>query len=525
MKDPVPSVVERDGEAVSIVRWLVPLVLFSVWPFIHFANQNKHESFDPLRLAVDATVYLVIVSCLVVIVGLMVPRRRFGQIASVVAIGTVVLFTYGIIETALLGFGEGRPRYPLITWSILAFLVLFLTWRLSRHGVAVRVLTVAAVAMIILPTTELVLYHGQTASKTPVTMRLKTTLPAKAQRKPNIYFFVLDQYGRSDQLHRVTGFDNTPFLRQLETQGFFIADQSLANYGTTDISIPATLSMDYIVKPGDTVPSIRHYSHLHRGHNNVVRRFHSLGYAYAHAQSGRWTSNCGGNEDYCIVNPGRINRIGNASEVEIQLLSQTPILAVMHGLEERGLVGRIVTPRYIGVTDIMDALPVTMRQPFFLFSHILAPHAPYRYQADCSPRPLETVDMLLRSEQGGSDIEKSLYLDNLRCINRQVTSAVSRILANDPHAIVIFQADHGTGFTVDFKRTISEWNEAQILERYGILNVIRFPPECRDILYPSFSPVNTFRLVFSCIGGQPVDLLPDRVILVTYGQHEALLKS
>ena len=326
-------------------------------------------------------------------------------------------------------------------------------------------------------------------------------------------------------MHRVTGFDNTPFLRQLETYGFFIADRSLANYGTTDISIPATLSMDYIVKPGDLVPSIRHYSHLHRGHNEVVRRFRRLGYAYIHAQSGRWSSKCGGNEDYCIVNPSSIGGIGKVSEVEVHLLSQTPILTIMHGLEERGLIGRIVTQSYVGLTEIMDALPARMRQPFFLFSHIIAPHAPYRYHADCSPRTLETIDVVLRSEQGGNAVEKDLYLDNLRCINRQVISAVKRILAKDPRAIVIFQSDHGTGFSVEYSRDLSEWSDAQIMERYGILNVIRFPSECRDSLYPSFSPVNTFRLIFSCIGGQPVKLLPDRVILVTYGQHKALLRQ
>ena len=526
MKVPIPTVAKRYAEVNLTVKWLVPVVLFSVWPFIHFANQNKHESFDTLRLAADATVYVAIVSCLVVVAGMIAPRRRFGEIASVAAMGTFVLFTFGTIETTLLEFGEGRPRYSLMAWCILAILVLLPTWRLSRYRVAVRVLTVAAAVMVLLPTTELVFYHVKTALKAPpLSIHLETTLPERAKRKPNIYFFVLDQYARNDQLLQVTGFDNTPFLRHLETYGFFVADRSLANYGTTDISIPATLSMDYIVKPGDVVPSVRLYSHLFRGHNEVVRRLRRLGYSYVHAESGRWSSKCGGSEDYCIVNPSDIGGIGNASEVEIHLLSQTPILAIMHGLEERGLIGRIVTQRYAGITDIMDALPARMRQPFFLFSHIIAPHAPYRYHADCSPRALETIDVVLRKEQDGDDVEKNLYLDNLKCVNRQMIATVDDILAEDPYAIVIVQADHGTGFTVDYTRELSEWSNEQIMERHGILNVIRFPSECRDSLYSSFSPVNTFRLVFSCIGDQPVELLPDRVILVTYGQHVALLKQ
>ena len=121
MKDPGTSpVAKRHAEVVSAVKWLVPVVLFSAWPFIHFANQNKHESFDTLRLVADATVYVATMSCLVVVAGMIAPRRRFGAIASVAAMGTFVLFTYGAIETVILGFGEGRPRYSLMAWCILA---------------------------------------------------------------------------------------------------------------------------------------------------------------------------------------------------------------------------------------------------------------------------------------------------------------------------------------------------------------------------------------------------------------------
>ncbi len=322
-------------------------------------------------------------------------------------------------------------------------------------------------------------------------------------------------------MQRVIGFDNTLFLRHLETKGFFVADESLANYGMTELSVPATLNMDYIVQPGDTVLKDRFFIHLIRGHNNVVRRFRALGYAYAHAPpGGAHGFDCSDSEDHCINRSG----LGDLSEIEIYLLAQTPILAVIKGLESRDLIGNVITQPLVGITDVMDALPATMRRPFFLFSHIFAPHPPYRYHEDCSPRSVEARDMVLRGEQRGSDVEKSLYLDNLRCINKQALSAVDRILAEDPHAIVIFQGDHGTGFTVDFHKPISEWSEAQILERYGILNVVRFPPECRDRLYPSFSPVNTFRLVFSCLEGRPSELLADRSILVSYHQHGALEK-
>ncbi len=334
-----------------------------------------------------------------------------------------------------------------------------------------------------------------------------------------MYYFILDMYGRHDQLQRVLDFDNTPFLRQLQERGFFIAGESLANYGITELSVPATLAMDYIVEPGDTVLQDRFFTHLTRGHNPVVRWFRDLGYAYAHAHSsGRHGSTCGGAEDYCLDARG----LADLTETEIHLLAQTPVLAIANGLEQRGYIGQVFRHHVVGVTDVLNMLPKTMSQPFFLFSHIMAPHPPYRYHADCSPRFLTASGMSLRADRQGNDIEKPLYLDNLKCVNKQLVAVIDNILSVDPSAIVIFQGDHGSAFTVDYGKPLSEWSKAQFLERYGILNAVRFPSSCHSMLYPSFSPVNTFRLVFSCLEGGAENLLPDRAILVGYYQQKAL---
>ena len=50
---------------------------------------------------------------------------------------------------------------------------------------------------------------------------------------PNIYHFVLDFYDREDQLEQLTGFDNSPFLDDLESRGFQVADEAVASYPIT----------------------------------------------------------------------------------------------------------------------------------------------------------------------------------------------------------------------------------------------------------------------------------------------------
>ena len=50
----------------------------------------------------------------------------------------------------------------------------------------------------------------------------------------------------------------------------------------------------------------------------------------------------------------------------------------------------------------------------------------------------------------------------------------------------------------------------RIRERHAILNAYYLPGDGSKKLYPSISPVNTFRVVFSHYFGADLDLLPDR---------------
>jgi hypothetical protein len=46
-------------------------------------------------------------------------------------------------------------------------------------------------------------------------------------------------------------------------------------------------------------------------------------------------------------------------------------------------------------------------------------------------------------------------------------------------------------------------NERQIRESLGILNAFHLPPPCRAALRPDLTPINTMRIVFACLGGEP----------------------
>ena len=66
------------------------------------------------------------------------------------------------------------------------------------------------------------------------------------ENRPDIYYIILDGYAREDTLRDLYDFDNTDFINSLNALGFVVANKSISNYATTELSIASTLNMQYI---------------------------------------------------------------------------------------------------------------------------------------------------------------------------------------------------------------------------------------------------------------------------------------
>ena len=66
----------------------------------------------------------------------------------------------------------------------------------------------------------------------------------------DIYFIVLDGYGRADILANIYQYNNQPFINKLKVRGFYVAEDSYANYNQTRLSIPSSLNMEYMQNIG-----------------------------------------------------------------------------------------------------------------------------------------------------------------------------------------------------------------------------------------------------------------------------------
>jgi hypothetical protein len=314
---------------------------------------------------------------------------------------------------------------------------------------------------------------------------------------------ILDGYARQDILEQVSHYDNGPFVSALEARGFQVSTSSLTSYPRTHLSLSSTLEMDYVTEPGDDAAD--EYARLAPivvGHNRTTTRFRALGYETAYGPAGAldWSGCRPDLVDACLP----VRGTSGVGELEKALLARTPL----------GMVPLPVP--YADPLTFADGLAdpaLGIDAPFFAYQHVLSPHNPFRYRADCSPRsrPVNATSPEHRTE---------LYRTEIGCLNQLILQAIDQILERDPTAIMILQSDHGSDQLFKWVEA-DRLSRAQLRERFSTLNAMRLPARC-DADIEGEALVNTFRVVFACIEGREPELLPYRGFEVPFGRLDAL---
>ena len=422
---------------------------------------------------------------------------------------------YALATRGILANADAREAVVLaLGLGLLGGWVALVTLRPGLVPVLNNAANAGAAALLALLVPSLV---GAVRSLPPPVPAARVAVPARspaARRDPDIYFLVLDAYGRSDVLRSLYGFDNEPFLTRMERRGFYVAHRSTANYCQTALSVSATLGGRYHDRDplagSDATTRLPFRSEV--GANALAATLAARGYRLRSFATGFAVT-----DDF--PSSDRSAPAGDLTEYNSLLLDMTPAPTLLGRGAGRGAHAR----HRARIVHAFDHLPDAAGAPgpTFTFAHVVAPHPPFVFDRDgadvseASPayRLTDGKPWTAMEGHGDSADYAARYRAQAAYIGDRVEAAVDAILARSPTPpVILIQGDHGPGSHFD----PDDPNPNDLDERFGILNLALIPGGADRLFYPTITPVNTFRLLCDHLFGTDRGPLPDRNYYSSY---------
>ncbi len=421
--------------------------------------------------------------------------RDWRRTALISTILLILFFSYGHVYLLLKGVNVNLFRHRTLVplWFGLAALMI---WCASRKSLnitsATYTLNIVGLFLLILPLIQLTSFFVQSRTSQTSAEKNKSALNLKVSgQPPDIYYIILDGYGRSDILKSQFGYDNSDFLNALRNLGFFVADCAQSNYAQTQLSLASSLNSNYIDSLSDRFVS---GSDDRTGldaliHHGLVRQsLEKAGYKTVAFATGFLATELS-DADYFL---GPQRSLGELNEFE-SLLMETTFARLIQDSNRFGMQNsgsELYRQRTLFALDKLDKLSY-IKGPKFVFVHLVIPHPPYVFGP--TGGPVEPADVGTTKTQVGA----SHYRDQAVYISNRMMEIVPKIIANSTTPpIIVIQGDHGP--------TVPSSPQARMRN----LNVY-YLPGANAPIYSTITPVNTFRIIFNAYFGQNLELLED----------------
>jgi hypothetical protein len=494
-------------------------LLFAAFPVLYLLAHNVEERIswgDALRplglvLGVAAAVFVVASAA----------YRDAKKAALAVSPLALLFFSYGRASAALeghrlIGVAVGRPAVLLTAWIAMGLLILIWTARARRWiPELTKVLNAVGLGLVLLNLATVVVYqanvrHAERAAINASAAGLQGTLPDRDEARafqrlerrapPNIYYIVVEEYGGAGALRDLFGFDNSAFVGALRRRGLYVAEDATANYPRTSLSVASSMNLEYLEfltdKLGPSTGDTRPLDDLTK-YNRMGRFLKSIGYRYIHVGSWWHQTKQSPEADENIV-------FGGHSEFTSALFD-TSALAPVGNEDRRRTEWKRAQFQFAALEATEKA-----KGPLFVFAHIFSAHDPYVFDPNGRYKTQNEYDDRSRQEN---------YLDALAYTNRRILELVDTLLSGpeDSRPIIVIQGDEGPYENVD-----AGWQNLQaplLKQKFSILDAYYLPGGESADLYPTITPVNSFRLIFSKYFGANLPLLPDRNFVYRDRQH------
>jgi hypothetical protein len=481
------------------LKYLYPF-LFGLIPILNVVSRNPGYA---TRSDILAVLGFAIAGCAALFGLLLVLLRRNAAIAASLVF-LLVLGFYAAVPLAVLAVDAvGTAGLALLLIPASALAVGW--WWLVRHPRALdrfsSFLALSGFFVVAWLSAHIILDQGHArAAIQHSSIARKLAQPVRVlsgkrptQVAPDIYLIILDEYANSSVLQEQFRFDNRVFEDSLRQLGFTIPKSVHSNYTHTILSLPSLLNFSHLTElSGElgrsaTDPTLPNYL---LQHNRTVAFLKSQGYTYLFYPSQWWPA----------------TQHGPDADAEFQVWHKTSLgreLSRSHfrrTLTRMTLLGQFFRdPPYDAdhVERTLQALTsVPARtEPTFAFAHVMNPHYPYVFEADCrsvSPH--------------GAQRKRVAYVNQLQCLNRLLLGTVTALLKrSQTPPVILLQGDHGTS-TLNFSwaRNAAAVTPAQARERFGAFGAYYLPEGGRRLVSDSVTLVNVLQKVLGYYLGADV---------------------
>jgi hypothetical protein len=488
-----------------VKRWplLLPF-LFAVAPVLALYAHNIGQA------ALWET--LLPIGCMLVLTLLLFPLGVWAfrsAVRAAVALSLLwwVVFAYGHVgvligRASIAGHGLADPRLLLSATSLLLFACGVSIRRARSEPVLLaRVLLIVVVSML---GTSLITVARVSAGREPFDPA--SVIPAEAfetgvvARKPDVYYIIFDRFGSNITLNARYHYNAAPLIEYLRGRGFFVADDSRANYLVTAQSLASSLNMAHLLPLSDVVgrASSNWLPVFELLEDNRLQRFLSdQGYRYIHIGP-NWRPTA--MSRFADVNV----RFAKVPEFTSLLISTTAFYPILYRLNINN-PSREKYQRVQYQLDLLEQLPAREPEPMFVFAHFLVPHGPYVFNRDGTFRDPDTAETR-------DEVEN--FSEQVQWVDGRIRTLVDGLLnayPPDQPPVIVIQGDEGP-YPARTQPHSFDWRTAtdtELSDKMRILNAI-YAPACQDRFYASMTPVNTFRILLNGYFATRLDMLPDR---------------
>lgn len=243
--------------------------------------------------------------------------------------------------------------------------------------------------------------------------------------KRNIYYLLCDEYASFEQLEKEFNYKNIELENTLKELKFNISYTSANECQSTKIVMTNVMSLEYLADADTTAVEIQNIL----ADSYVKKLLLNQGYYLQGIGNTAW-----------LGIDGTQNTASGATTSEGETFTQLALAKTFLAPFIKRNYSESARVIYDSLIQLNN-MEITPDSAIFTLFYVCAPHHPYYFDNKGNPNPVTKY-----YNYDGKNADS--YIGELEFLNRQISSALERIVLEDPNAIIVLCSDHGNRFGI-----------------------------------------------------------------------------